>query len=77
MRVVNTVRFESTKGYEQTTLPGLEGVRETVVGMRLTIDPRVPKLIIQVDGALPCVLEGEDIGKLCAWLSEAGYKLPR
>ena len=45
--------------------------------MRVTLYPDIPRLEIRVGTGDPCVLIGEDVGKLTAWLQNPDYKLPR
>jgi hypothetical protein len=43
----------------------------------ITVRPDVPELVLATSDGQPCVLRGEDMGKLTAWLTEEGYRLPR
>lgn len=45
--------------------------------MTVQLYPDIPRLELSVGTHPPCVLTGEDVGKLTAWLQNPDYKLPR
>lgn len=54
------------------------------VELRLTLNADKPELVVVIDSfpytmtvSPPCLLQGEALGKLIAWLQEPEYKLPR
>jgi len=60
-------RFETTPAEVNRTL--------RTGGLTLILDASsLPSLELTTDGGLPCILRGEDIGRLTRWLTEPGYK---